>query len=171
MSAPPVEPFQRTTSTQSSGDDTEWAAAVVDDAARALVAIVEAAREQARTRLSTSQLEALLVVEDKEGLNLGALAERMGVLLSSASRLCDRLVAAGMLERAASPVDRREVILTLTANGRALLEDLRADRRGRDRGRARPDDPDGPGGGGPRPARVHARGRGRRAGPHRRGLA
>jgi DNA-binding MarR family transcriptional regulator len=131
MSAPPVEPFQRTTSTQSSGDDTEWAAAVVDDAARALVAIVEAAREQARTRLSTSQLEALLVVEDKEGLNLGALAERMGVLLSSASRLCDRLVAAGMLERAASPVDRREVILTLTANGRALLEDLRADRRGR----------------------------------------
>jgi DNA-binding MarR family transcriptional regulator len=105
--------------------------AAVDAEATALVALFEAARVQASTRLSASQLQALLVVEDDEGLNLGTLADRLGVILSSASRLCDRLVAAGMLEREPGPTDRREVCLTLTADGRDVLAGLRADRRGR----------------------------------------
>ena len=44
------------------------------------------------------------------------------------SHLCDRLIAAGMLDREPSPTDRREVCLTLTAAGRDLLADVRADR-------------------------------------------
>jgi DNA-binding MarR family transcriptional regulator len=103
-------------------------AATVDAAAESLLAIFEAAREQARTRLSSSQLQALLVVHGNEGLNLRALANGMGIILSSASRLCDRLTAAGMLERAVSRVDRREISLTLTAYGREVLHDLREDR-------------------------------------------
>jgi DNA-binding MarR family transcriptional regulator len=103
----------------------------VDLAAHALFAVFEAAREQARTRLSSSQLQALLLIERDEGLNLRTLADGLGVLLSSASRLCDRLIAAGMLGREVSPVDRREVSLTLTAAGRGLLAQLRVDRRRR----------------------------------------
>src|SRR4051812_5605022 len=106
-------------------------AKAVDEAAASLFAIFEAAREQGHTRLSSSQLQALLAVERDEGLNLGALADTMGVILSSASRLCDRLVAAGMLERGVSAVDRREVSLTLTRSGREVLANLRADRRER----------------------------------------
>ena len=105
--------------------------AAVDGEATALVALFEAARVQASTRLSASQLQALLVVEDDEGLNLGTLADRLGVILSSASRLCDRLVAAGMLDREPGPTDRREVCLTLTAGGRDLLAGLKKDRRRR----------------------------------------
>jgi DNA-binding MarR family transcriptional regulator len=103
-------------------------AAAVDAAAESLLAIFEAAREQARTRLSGSQLRALLVVQGNEGLNLRALADGMGIILSSASRLCDRLIAAGMLERGISQVDRREVSLTLTPYGREVLHNLRDDR-------------------------------------------
>jgi DNA-binding MarR family transcriptional regulator len=73
----------------------------------------------------------LLIIEREEGLNLGALADGLGVILSSASRLCDRLIAAGMLDREASPTDRREVCLTLTASSRDLLAGLRADRQRR----------------------------------------
>jgi DNA-binding MarR family transcriptional regulator len=105
--------------------------AAVDAEATALVGLFEAARVQATTRLSASQLQALLVVEDEEGLNLGTLADRIGVILSSASRLCDRLVAAGMLDREPGPTDRREVCLTLTTAGRELLASLRNDRRRR----------------------------------------
>jgi DNA-binding MarR family transcriptional regulator len=103
----------------------------VDAEAETLMAIFELAREQAQTRLSASQLQALLVVSRDEGLNLRALADGLGVILSSASRLCDRLIAAGMLDREPSPVDRREVCLRLTTAGRELLEDLRDDRRRR----------------------------------------
>ncbi len=103
----------------------------VDLAAQALFAVFEAAREQARTRLSAAQLQALLLVEKDEGLNLRTLADGLGVLLSSASRLCDRLIAAGMIGREVSPVDRREVSLTLSSAGRDLLAELRVDRRRR----------------------------------------
>ena len=118
-------------SSSPSGASMSVTAAAVDAAAESLLAIFEAAREQARTRLSTSQLQALLVVHGNEGLNLRALADGMGMILSSASRLCDRLIAAGMLERGVSDVDRREISLTLTAYGRELLGDLRDDRLGR----------------------------------------
>ncbi|GAA1742497.1 MarR family transcriptional regulator [Luedemannella helvata] len=101
----------------------------VDGEARALMAIFEAAREQAQTHLSASQLQALIVVSQDEGLNMRALASGLGVILSSASRLCDRLVAAGMLDRDPSPLDRREVTLRLTSAGRDLLQQLRDERR------------------------------------------
>jgi DNA-binding MarR family transcriptional regulator len=106
-------------------------AAAVDFAADFLVSLWDASRERAATRLSGSQLRALLVVERHEGINLRGLAGSLGMILSSASRLCDRLVAAGMLEREPGRLDRREISLTLTVVGRHLLEDLRADRRDR----------------------------------------
>lgn len=106
-------------------------AIAVDGAAEALIAAFDAAREGARTRLSASQLQALLVVERNEGLNLRALADELGAMLSSASRLCDRLVAAGMIERLVGQTDRREISLQLTGQGRDVLERLRADRQAR----------------------------------------
>lgn len=106
-------------------------AAAVDDAAAALLSVWDTARERATSRLSGSQLRALLVVEEYDGINLCRLAASMGMILSSASRLCDRLVAAGVLEREPSRVDRREISLHLNPVGQALLDELRADRRER----------------------------------------
>lgn len=104
-------------------------AAAVDDAAQALLAAWDAAREQATPRLSWPQLSALLVVERAEGINLRGLAGELKMLLSSASRLCDRLVASGMVERVPGRADRREIALFLTPSSRQLLEELRLTRR------------------------------------------
>ena len=104
-------------------------AAAVDDAAQALLAAWDAAREQATPRLSWPQLSALLVVERAEGINLRGLAGELKMLLSSASRLCDRLVASGMVERVPGRADRREIALFLTPSSRQLLDELRLTRR------------------------------------------
>jgi DNA-binding MarR family transcriptional regulator len=104
-------------------------AAAIDDAAHALLSAWDAAREQVTPRLSAPQLNALLAVERSEGVNLGGLAAEMHMLLSSASRLCDRLVASGMVERVPGRADRREIALYLTPSSRALLAEMRRIRR------------------------------------------
>ncbi|MGW2714190.1 MarR family transcriptional regulator, partial [Streptomyces sp. NPDC001356] len=63
---------------------------------------------------SPSQMRVLLMVEHQDGINLRTLADSLASTPPSTSRLCDRLVAAGFLERAVSPVDRREVRLHLS---------------------------------------------------------
>ena len=51
-------------------------------------------------------------------------------MVSSVTRLCDRLVAAGYVDRGTSPTSRREVMITLTKAGRRLLDEIRAHRLG-----------------------------------------
>jgi len=104
-------------------------AAAIDDAAQALLVAWDIAREQVTPRLSGPQLNALLAVERAEGINLGGLAAELRMLLSSASRLCDRLVASGLVERAPGRADRREIALFLTPLSRTLLGELRTIRR------------------------------------------
>lgn len=104
-------------------------AAAVDDAAHALLGAWDAAREQTTPRLSGAQLNALIAVEREEGINLRGLAAQLRMILSSASRLCDRLVASGLVERVPGRADRREIALYLTPSSRQLLDDLRASRR------------------------------------------
>src|ERR1700754_3200504 len=91
-----------------SSDVAEQAAAL-DSAAEALLRVWDAAREGAADRVSGSQLRAMLVVEEFDGLNLRGLAGSLGMILSSASRLCDRLGAAGMIERFPGRHDPRAV--------------------------------------------------------------
>ncbi|MFC4146961.1 MarR family winged helix-turn-helix transcriptional regulator [Micromonospora mangrovi] len=105
-------------------------AAALDETAGTLLAVWEAARERT-TRLSGAQLRAVMVVEQHDGINLRRLAGQLDMLLSSASRLCDRLVAAGMLEREPGRFDRREISLHLTPEAVRLLAELRAARKDR----------------------------------------
>jgi DNA-binding MarR family transcriptional regulator len=60
---------------------------------------------------------------------MSRLAEALDVVPSSASRLCDRLEATGLLRRVPDPRDRREVRLMLTPSARRLLDHLRERRR------------------------------------------
>ncbi|MFY1704026.1 MULTISPECIES: MarR family transcriptional regulator [Micromonospora] len=103
----------------------------MDDAAGTLLAVWEAALQRPVARLSSAQLRAVMVVEQHDGINLRRLASELQMLLSSASRLCDRLEAAGMLEREPGRSDRREISLHLTREARRLLDELQADRRQR----------------------------------------
>lgn len=93
------------------------------------MSVWDQARERASTRVSVSQLRALLAIEASPGINLRRLAAGLDIILSSASRLCDRLVAAGLLEREPGRLDRREISLTLTGSGAGLLAELRVERR------------------------------------------
>jgi DNA-binding MarR family transcriptional regulator len=72
--------------------------------------------------VSPVQLRALTVVAENSGANLIQLAERMGVTVSTTSRLVSRLVSAGLVDRRAASHNRREISLALTTAGSALLE-------------------------------------------------
>ncbi|GHD54116.1 MarR family transcriptional regulator [Streptomyces galbus] len=77
---------------------------------------------------SASQLRVLHILGHHNGINLRTLTEHLASTPSSTSRLCDRLQAAGFVERVPSPENRREVRLHLSGRGRAFLADLRARR-------------------------------------------
>ncbi|MFF4031811.1 MarR family winged helix-turn-helix transcriptional regulator [Streptomyces sviceus] len=78
--------------------------------------------------VSASQLRVLLILEHHDDINLRTLADGLASTPPSTSRLCDRLQAAGFVERVVSPTDRREVRLHLSSRGREFLVDLRARR-------------------------------------------
>jgi DNA-binding MarR family transcriptional regulator len=71
--------------------------------------------------LTPSQAEVLRVLRDHGPLTLSALG---GLLVcetgNSPSRLVDRLVAQGLIQRDTDPKDRRYLTLSLTAEGREL---------------------------------------------------
>jgi DNA-binding MarR family transcriptional regulator len=71
--------------------------------------------------LSPVQLRALTALQEFGPSNLAQLAEEMGVTVSTASRLVDRLVSADWVHRRQAPHNRREISLTLTARGKSLL--------------------------------------------------
>ncbi len=72
-------------------------------------------------QVSATQLQALMLLAQRGPVNLSVFADRLGVATSSASRLVDRLAAAGHLERTVAAHSRREVLLQLTASGRRLV--------------------------------------------------
>ncbi|WP_433438456.1 MarR family winged helix-turn-helix transcriptional regulator [Nonomuraea sp. CA-141351] len=106
---------------------TEWA--VIEREAAALVAVWGRSREAFATKVSSIQLQALLTIEQHETINLGRLAAALGAVPSSASRLCDRLEAAGLVRRSHCQEDKRELTLSLTPSGRSLVEELEQRRR------------------------------------------
>ncbi|MFI9771156.1 MarR family transcriptional regulator [Streptomyces sp. NPDC052415] len=77
---------------------------------------------------SASQLRVLHILEHNDGINLRSLAESLASTPPSTSRLCDRLHAAGFIERAVNAESKREVRLHLSGRGRTFLAELRARR-------------------------------------------
>ena len=110
------------------GDDPLSVALEVADAVDGLANLWSEAAQGASLRLSPHQLRALRVLESEPGLNLTTLAESMDIGPPTASRLCDRLEAAGLLERLLHPHRRREVQLVLTGRGRQVLNEVAARR-------------------------------------------
>ncbi len=100
----------------------------IADAVESLAHLWATAGQGASLRLSLHQLKALRILESGPGLNLTALAEGMEIGLPTASRLCDRLEAAGLVERALHPHRRREVQLHLTGHGRQVLHEVASNR-------------------------------------------
>lgn len=100
-------------------------AAAVEAAAEALVSVLEAARTEHQSPVSPTQLRVLSLINGRPVINVNTLAELLDVVPSSASRLCDRLEAIGLLRRVVDQRDRREVHLRLTGAAETLLRELR----------------------------------------------
>ncbi|MGW6860761.1 MarR family winged helix-turn-helix transcriptional regulator [Streptomyces xanthophaeus] len=100
----------------------------VADAAGALVDVWERVAQGTPPRLSALQLRALVAVRGSPGINLTRLAEEIDATTPATSRLCDRLEAAGLLQRDRADSDRRGVILTLTQHGRRAMDFLNEQR-------------------------------------------
>ena len=98
-------------------------------AAQALVGVAAQGIAQVEDRVTLPQFRVLMLVATRGGLNLGALAQAMGVHPSNASRACDRLVDAGLLARSESTLDRRNLMLELTPDGQALIDEVIDHRR------------------------------------------
>jgi DNA-binding MarR family transcriptional regulator len=104
-------------------------AAAVESSVEALVAVLERARLAQQPTVPPAQLRVLTIVAGNRHTNMSRLAEALDVVPSSASRLCDRLEATGLLRRVADPRDRREVRLLLTSASRRLLAGWRESRQ------------------------------------------
>jgi DNA-binding MarR family transcriptional regulator len=109
-------------------DDTAAVDAVMS-AALVFAAVTAESIAQAGHGVTLPQLRVLTVAADVGTLRNSDVARVLGIHISNASRLCDRLVQAGLLNRRDSPVDRRQVELTLTQEGRRLVDAVDAHRR------------------------------------------
>ena len=79
--------------------------------------------------LPPAQVRALLIVGTGDRLNVTGLARMLGASPSATSRLCDRLVAAGLLARVPAAASRREILLELTESGQRLAAWIQDQRR------------------------------------------
>jgi DNA-binding MarR family transcriptional regulator len=98
-------------------------------ASRALVGIAAASIADVVDIVTVPQLRVLVMVATRGPLNLAAVAAGLDVSASNASRICDRLLKAGLLDRRDLPSDRRHITLTLTEAGQALVDKVLDHRR------------------------------------------
>ncbi|MHA6783325.1 MarR family winged helix-turn-helix transcriptional regulator [Pseudonocardia saturnea] len=108
-------------------DDVEVEAVMA--ATRVLVAVSAQSVVVVDDVVTLPQLRVLVMVASRSGLNLGAVAAALGVHPSNATRGVERLVVAGLLDRRDDPTDRRNLVLELSAAGRALVERVMEERR------------------------------------------
>jgi DNA-binding MarR family transcriptional regulator len=98
-------------------------------ASRALVGIAAASIADVDKIVTVPQLRVLMMIATRGPMNLASVAEGLDVSAPSASRICDRLLKAGLLHREEDPADRRNVTLTLTDDGSGLIDRVIRHRR------------------------------------------
>lgn len=77
--------------------------------------------------LPHSWFEVMLRISRAEGgmASMGSLAEQVALTTGGITRMVDRMIATGLVERVPCPSDRRVVYATLTTAGRAKLAEAR----------------------------------------------
>ena len=75
----------------------------------------------AGSELTLAQLLALHFISAKAPMSLMSLSHALGLRPPATSAMVDRLARAGLVCRRPDPADRRRVLLTVTAHGRAMV--------------------------------------------------
>ena len=81
------------------------------------------------THLSVLQIQTLFFLKQNQKTSMGDIAQYFRIELPSATSLINKLSAQKLITRYADPLDRRLVMLTLTNEGKTLLEQAMAQRR------------------------------------------
>ncbi len=97
-------------------------------ASRVLVAVAVRSLAAVDDDVTLPQYRALVVLASRGPQRPSTLAQALGVHPSTATRLCDRLVAKRLVRRSESAVSRREVSIELAPKGRRLVDAV-TDRR------------------------------------------
>jgi DNA-binding MarR family transcriptional regulator len=98
-------------------------------AGRTLMGMSIASVGSARVEVTMVQFRTLVLLADEGDRTVGEIGEELGVDASNATRHCDRLQKIGLLRRRRSTTDGRVVRVALTANGRRLVDEVKAQRR------------------------------------------
>jgi DNA-binding MarR family transcriptional regulator len=98
-------------------------------ASRLLVAVSARSIAAVDEAITLAQFRLLVILQSVGAVKHAALADQLGVNPSTASRMVDRLVAAGMVERQTNPASRREIVIELTAEGQRVVRQVTARRR------------------------------------------
>lgn len=98
-------------------------------AANVLLRVVARSVFEVENIVTTPQLRVLMLIAISGPQNLGGVAAELGVHPSNATRTCEKLVRAGLIDRSAAPEDRRYIQLALTAKGEALIDHVLEQRR------------------------------------------
>ncbi|KIF72284.1 hypothetical protein HY68_18940 [Streptomyces sp. AcH 505] len=102
--------------------------AAVLAASRLLIAVSARSLAAVTEGVTLPQFRLLMVLAAHGDAKLVQLAERLGVNPSTAMRMLDRLIAAGLADRQSNPANRRETMLRLTPEGRRLVAEVKAAR-------------------------------------------
>ncbi|MEP7361420.1 MAG: MarR family transcriptional regulator [Chloroflexota bacterium] len=107
-------------------------AALLDDIERIVVgsvAVTAQALNDAHPELTLSQWRVLVLVDQPDGMAVGAIAKSLGAKIAAVSRLVGRLRERGLIQTHRSDVDARLVLVSLTASGRRLRHRIVDSRR------------------------------------------
>jgi DNA-binding MarR family transcriptional regulator len=87
-------------------------------------------REQQKSwEITTSQLRALFVLDHADEVTAGELAKSADLNPASMTAMLDQLESRGIVERKRSLRDRRVCLVSLTARGRAIVDEKRGNWR------------------------------------------
>jgi DNA-binding MarR family transcriptional regulator len=105
---------------------------VVDEvltATRALIALSSRSLGSLAADLSTAQYRTLVVLASRGPQRMVDLAHLLAVEPSSLGRMCERLTRKGFIRRRRGRTDRRSVLISLSTQGRQVLDEATRARR------------------------------------------
>lgn len=98
-------------------------------ACRVLVAVSAQSIAAVEDVVDLIEFRALVVVASRTSVSLSELSDAAHFHLTRTSRLCDRLVVKGLVNRADDPANRRQLVLTLTPEGERVVQEVMRRRR------------------------------------------
>lgn len=98
-------------------------------ASRVLVGVAAQSLADVADRVTLPQYRTLVVLATRGPTSLGGLAEQLAIHPSTATRQCDRLVAAKLIRRTESQPDRRAITLAVTPAGQEVVDQVTERRR------------------------------------------